>query len=123
MRYSINNYVEAFSQALKEGTQKDVSAGFVRLLERNGDIKHFKKIIEAVYKKMVNDKGGKWVNIETARALPKNKLGSLSRKFLKKDHIDFKINPELIAGIRITVDGQDELDNSLNNKLKKMFKT
>ena len=122
MKYSVDNYVSAFTQALKEGTQKDISAGFVRLLKRNGDIRHFKKIIEAIHKKIVNDKDGKWVNIETARILPKNKLGLLSRKFSKKDHVDFKINTELVAGARITIDGEKELDNTLNNKLKKMFK-
>ena len=122
MKYSVDNYVEAFTQALKEGTHKVISAGFVRLLEKNGDIKHFKKIIEAIHKKMVNDKDGEWVSIEMARSLPKNKLESLSHKFSKKDHVDFKINPELVAGVRITVNGQDELDNSLNQKLKRLFK-
>ena len=122
MRYSINNYVSAFTKALEGGAQKDVSAGFVRLLEKNGDIKHFKKIIEAVHKKIVQDKGGKWVGIETAREISSFKQKTLKNKFYEKDHVDFKINPELIAGVRITVDGNEELDNSLGHKLKKLFK-
>ena len=122
MKYSIDNYVEAFTQALKEGTQKDISAGFVKLLQKNGDIKHFKKIIEAIHKKMVNDKDGKWINIETAREVLPAREKTLRHNFSEKDHINFKINPELVAGIRITVNGQEELDNSLNQKLKRLFK-
>ena len=114
--------MEAFIQTLKEGTQKDVSAGFIKLLQKNGDIKHFKKITEAIHKKMINDKGGKWINIEMARKISSSKQEILKDNFYQKDHVDFKINSGLVAGVRITIDGQEELDNSLDNKLKKLFK-
>lgn len=121
MRYSVNNYVGAFTQAIKRDSHEQVVGGFVKLLRKTGDIKHSKKIIEAVYKKLVNEKGGKWVNVEVAResALEKEVF---KNKFSEKNHVDFKINPELVAGVRITIDEQDELDNSLDNKLKRMFK-
>ena len=120
MRYSVNNYVDAFTQAVKISPH-GVVGGLVKLLKKTGDIKHSKKIIEAVHKKLVNEKGGKWVNIEVARdsALEKE---TLKHKFSEKDHLNFNINPELVAGVRITVDGEKELNNSLQNKLNKLFK-
>lgn len=125
MKYQVNNYVEAFVGALGE-TPKDkrgvLVSNFVRLLHRTGDIRSENKITEAVHKKIVNNEGGRWVNIEAARELKESDRKLLINKFSEKDHVDFKINPELVAGVRITVDGEEELDNSLNQKLNKLFK-
>lgn len=122
MRYSLNNYVGAFIQAIKEAPQKQVAGGFIKLLIKTGDVKHSKKILEAIHKKLVKEKGGKWVNIETAREMAESKLKSLKHNFSEEDHLDFKINPELVAGVRITIDGESELNNSLQSKLNKLFK-
>jgi len=121
LKYSVNNYVGAFTQAIKTSTQEQVVASFIKLLKKTGDIKHSSKIIGAIHKKIVNEKGGKWVNVETAResALKKDLL---KHNFSEKDHVDFKINPELVAGVRITVNGEEELNNSLQNKLNKLFR-
>lgn len=121
MKYSVINYVNAFAEAVKNVPQEKAVKGLVKLLEKTGDIKHSKKIIEAVHKKVVNEKGGKWVNVEVAResALKKETLG---HKFSDKDHIDFQINPELVAGVRVTINGEEELNNSLQSKLNKLFK-
>lgn len=121
MKYSINNYVSAFTEAVKKVSQETAVEGFIMLLKKTGDIKYSKKIIEAVHKKIINEKGGRWVNVETARESALNKE-IFKNKFAEKDHVGFKINPELVAGIRITVDGQEELDNSLEHKLKILFK-
>src|SRR3989338_9317744 len=120
MRYSVNNYVEAFAEVVKEVPQDKAVNGLLRLLVRTGDIKHSGKILESIHKKLVIEKGGKWVNVEVAREqMPKK--GLLKSKFSGKDYIDYKINPELVAGMRITINGEEEVDNSLHNKLKKLF--
>ena len=123
MKYSVNNYVEAFVETLAASDKKDqVITNFIKLLKKTGDIKHSKKIFEAIHKKLVNSDGGKWVDIDTARELSEAKLKPLISKFSKKDHINLNINKGLIAGVRVTVNGEDELDNSLNKKLNKLFK-
>lgn len=121
MKYSVNNYVGAFTEAIKKASQGEVVGGFVKLLKKTGDIKHSKKILEAIHKKLINEKGGKWVNVEVARdsALKKDLL---KHNFSDKDHVNFSINPELVAGMRITIDGEKELNNSMQNKLNKLFK-
>ncbi|MBI4120243.1 MAG: hypothetical protein HY454_02140 [Parcubacteria group bacterium] len=46
--------------------------------------------------------------------------GKIKKILAPSDHAEIKINPQLIAGIRITVDDV-ELDNSLAVKLNKIF--
>ena len=122
MRYSLNNYVGAFTQAIKKSPHEEVINGFVKLLNKTGDIKYSKKVLEAIHRHLVNEKEGKWVNIETARELSQAGLEALRNKFTSKDHLDFKLNSELVAGVRITIDGEEELNNSLQNKLNKLFR-
>lgn len=124
MKYSTNNYVNALAGALKEtpDEKKDiVLANFVKLIGKNGDMPKRDKIVEAVHKKIVNMNGGKWVDVELAREASEPRLRIIKEMFTDKDHVDFKINPALVAGVRIKVN-EKELDNSLQNKLKKLFK-
>ena len=122
MRYSINNYVGAFADIIKKVPHEKAVDGFLKLLAKTGDLRHSKKIIEAIHKKLVKEDGGKWVNIETARQMSSVKTTAVTHKFLKKDHLDFKINSELIAGMRVTINGEEEINGTLQNKLSKLFK-
>ncbi len=122
MRYSLNNYVGAFTEALKVTSQDKAKEGLVKLLSKTGDIRHSGKILSAIQKKLVHDKGGKWVSIETARELSTANVTSLKHKFSEKDHVEIQINPELVAGVRVTINGEEELNNSLQSKLNKLFK-
>lgn len=125
MRYSLNNYVDALTGVLSETPNKDketVLSNFVKLIAKNGDISKRDKIVEAVHKKVVGMNGGRWVIVELARQLPEPRMRIIKEMFSVKDHIDFKINPALVAGIRITINGEEELDNSLQGKLNKIFK-
>lgn len=120
MRYPINNYASAFTEAVRTAPQEKALKGLMKLLKRTGDIKYSDKILEAIHKKIVAENGGKWAMIETARTA--GGLERIENEFSEKDRIDFKINPELAAGTRITINGEEELDNTLRNKLNKLFK-
>ena len=120
MKYSINNYVDALIETLAVSEKNDeVISNLFKLLKKSGDIRHSKKIIEAVHKKLVNSEGGKWITIETARNSAST--DELRNKFSEKDYVELKINPELVAGVRITLNEEQELNNSMNKKLKRMF--
>lgn len=124
MKYSIQNYVNSLTEVLKESSRENfelILKNFVKIILKNGDISKRDKIIEAVHKKTVQLNGGHWINIELARELSEPKMRIIKEAFSEKDFIDFKINPTLVAGLRITVDGNREIDNTLKNKLKKMF--
>ena len=105
MKYKAKEYAMAIAQAKKFNLQK-----FLRLLEKNGDTKKMKEIV-ALVEKMKYRK----VVIETARTVKTN------WRFGKHDKIEEKISPELLAGVRITINGETQLDFSLKNKLDKIF--
>jgi len=91
---------------------------FLKVLERNGDTKKLKQIAVSAEKMLLEKSGHKSVVIETARRLPKNSL----KGFIKNgDAVVEKINPELIAGMRVIVNGEKQLDFSLQKKLNEIF--
>ncbi|OGN00416.1 MAG: hypothetical protein A3B91_04190 [Candidatus Yanofskybacteria bacterium RIFCSPHIGHO2_02_FULL_41_29] len=120
MKYLVNNYVDAFTEVIKKTPKKSVVENFIKLLKKTGDIKRLNKIVEAIDKKLVNKNGGKWVVVETARESAS--ADKIRNKFSNKDHVEFKVNPELVAGTRVTINGEEELNNTLSSKLNKMFK-
>jgi len=105
MKHKAKEYAKALAEVKKFNLKN-----FLRLLEKNGDRKKLKEIV-ALAEKMLYRK----ITIETARkvkvAWPKK----------KSDLIEEKINPSLIAGVKITVNGEKQLDFSLKNKLEKIF--
>ncbi len=126
MKYSLNNYAEALASAVSErgsGARRDeIVRNFAALLERNGDDVHADAIIRAAERILRRDEGGREVLLESARPISDRNLRSLSAAFAgPKDSVETRVSPELVAGIRVTVDGERELDGSLKGKMDKMF--
>lgn len=124
MKYPAETYAEAFRQSVEVAPEKEKSATvkrFVRLLEKNGDISRAEKITAAVEKLMVKAKGGRWATLEFARPIEPKVKRRITNIFSSRDKIEEKINTALIAGVRVTLDGEKEFDNSLQRKLKKLF--
>ena len=72
-------------------------------------------------KKMIREKEDRRsVVIETARLLSAR---GLAEEILKpSDVVEEKIDPELIAGVRITINDELQFDGSLRRKLNELFK-
>ncbi|MBI2055511.1 MAG: F0F1 ATP synthase subunit delta, partial [Candidatus Sungbacteria bacterium] len=94
---------------------------FARLLAKTGDIGRAEKIAAAVEKLTVKAKGGRWVTVEFARPIEAKIKRRITKIFSTKDKIEEKINPGLVAGVRVTLDSEKEFDNSFQRKLKKLF--
>ncbi len=125
MKYLINNYVDAFLDVLDEipaVERASIVPNFIKLLKKNGDISHKDEILNKIQRKAVSLNGGNWVIVELAREASVSQIDNIKKNFSKKDRVEFKLNPSLVAGVRVTINGDQELDNSLNNKLKKLFK-
>ncbi len=124
MKYAPDDYSRAFLKALaKTPRQRQglLVKRFWAVIRKNGDLEEAEKIIAAVERLLVREAGGRWVEIEVARPLPRPLLGTLTRRFGRRDHIDSAERQALIAGVRITIDGERELDYSLQRKLARMF--
>lgn len=125
MKYSPHLYAKAFAEAGSRRLSPQEESALVRnliaLVKKNGDSHQLKKIA-AYAERMLREKSGKRkVTVESARPLkaPPEKIFA---QFLRaSDILEKKIEPRLIAGIKITVNDAEQLDISLSRKLKKLF--
>lgn len=124
MKYSPETYAKAFGELLETipaSGHKKLVDNFIAAIRKNGDYGRMGKITEAVEKTVVKKNGGRWIRVEFARAVDGSLRSDVEKKFSAKDRIEEMINPEIIAGVRITIDGEKELDNSMRRKLNKLF--
>lgn len=117
MKYSPKKYAKALMEAIREKNtdEKDIIDNFIKLLEKNNDLAKFKEILEIAKRSVFKRK----IVFEIAR---KAKYNDILENFVKKgDMIEKKINPELAAGIRITIDDLWQLDMSMLGEINKLF--
>ena len=119
MRYTSKKYAEALVSALSGKTEdKTAAANFLKLLQKNQDMKKATEILVLAEKLLLEKSGNKKVVLETAR---KTNTKDFEKSFIKKgDIVQEKINPALVAGVKIIVDGNRQLDLSLLSKLNKI---
>ena len=96
---------------------------FLEIVRKNGDWSGLNKVLKAVQGMAVKRSGGRVVKIETARSMRGDVAENLKKHFKEEDSFEFSLNPDLLAGVRILIDEEKELDFSLNRKLKNLFKT
>ena len=100
---------------------KKVTDNFVKLLVKNGQEKKAKEILNLAEDMVLQKQGNKKIVFETARKATASQKKELDN-FIKKGDITIeKINPELIAGIKIIINGSKQFDASLQSKLQKIF--
>jgi F0F1-type ATP synthase delta subunit len=131
MKYTLQDYARALDAVRNDPAVKPEVAvkNFLAILRRNGDEGHLKKILdEAVRMSHVNAGAGSGkgaamrdVVIESARPLSKSQAG-LIKNFLKPgDVVGYRVNPDLVAGMKITVNDETQFDGSMKAKLEALF--
>ena len=124
MKYSPHLYARALHEVIKETPKshhETVVKSFCEMVAKNGDIGRAQKIIDAIQEQEVHEKGGQVVTVEFAREMPEAVIKKLEKKFTEHDLVSVRITPSLVAGVRITADGEKELDGSLQRKLNRLF--
>lgn len=117
------SYARAFLEILDQDPKCGEKAlqGLLRLIRKSGDWPRRHKIVEACEQawRMKNDRP--LVVIESARPLGEAGLAHLKKNF--PGSYDFKevIRPELIAGARVSINKEIEIDGSLSRVLKQIF--
>lgn len=116
-KYKSIYYAKALVDAVihKRLSEKKLISNFFNLLQKNQDIKKIGQIMLLLENILLKKSGNKKIVFETAREVNFEGLKS----YIKKgDKIEKKINKELVAGVKITIDGEKQLDMSLKNKLE-----
>lgn len=122
-KISVDSYAAAFISALTgTGAKEKIVERFIETIRRHNDWSRRHQIIAACEKKWRKIEGKSLITIESARELSKERYAQLTKHFKdKKSDIESRINPSLIAGVKILIDDEKQLDGSLNSKLQKIF--
>jgi F0F1-type ATP synthase delta subunit len=115
--------VEVLADAKKAGVKDEskFADNFLALVRKNGDEMHLRKILEEAARFARGKSGIRKVTLESARALSVEQRATVATFTKDDDVIEERIDPELIAGIRILLDDELQFDGSLKNKLEKAF--
>ena len=99
--------------------EKKIVSNFLKLLVKNNTMAKAGEIVALAENIILKKRGNKKIILETARIIDsKNAVKSFTKK---GDVIQGKINSELIAGLRVVIDGEKQLDYSLKHKLDQIF--
>lgn len=121
MKYSPIIFAKAFSDVLPKTPKDDQPAllkRFALVLEKYGVMKDAAKILQEIKKIIAKRDGVSLIKIETARSLDRELTHKIKFNFDKNSDFTMKINEDLIAGVKIIIDDELSIDNSLQRRLK-----
>ena len=125
MRYSIRQYAEAMLLALEDKNKqerREVTGRFLAVLRKKRDWGKLAQIVRALELLYLKKAGFHKVILESA-APAGGKIRLEVKKILgKKIFLEERVNPELMAGIRILVDEELFIDASAKRRLDAIFK-
>jgi F0F1-type ATP synthase delta subunit len=145
MKYQPIQYARAFAQALRahadtadatrmnaerahlrqsashrRTSADELAKRFAQLIAKNGDTHHAPKIVAATEKLLHAAAGTKKVTLVAAR--PSEKIRSAFRHIIgAKDTVEEKVDPSLVAGVKVLINDEVQFDASLKRKLDKLF--
>lgn len=122
MKYSPKDYAQAYRQTVALGVNESVAGKHLRQnMEKNGDKSRADAIVRELEKLLAYEVGGRVVRVEFARAQNAETRKNVLSSFSNKDRVTTTVNPDLIAGLRINYDDEQQLDVSLFGKLKELL--
>jgi F0F1-type ATP synthase delta subunit len=124
-KYKAKDYAEALSDVLSEKAtdleSKKKASNFLKLLEKNGDMRKAKEIINLTETIFFKKTGRKKIVLESARKLNESQRKGLKLLETAGDITEERINKNLIAGVKIIINGNKQFDGSLQRKLQNIF--
>ena len=98
--------------------EDDILERFIATIKKNGDWGIRRKIFNAAEVEIVKKRGGRIFVAEFAREFP---APEFFKTLSAEDRFKKIINPKLVAGVRVTIDGSRTADFSFESKLRKLF--
>jgi F0F1-type ATP synthase delta subunit len=124
MKYSTQDYAKALVGAIENPEVKDKSAiekNFLALVRRNGDEARLMKILTEASRISRGKDGSRQVIVESARKLSTSQEKIIHQFMKPGDIVEYETNPDLVAGIKITVNDEIQFDGTMKAKLDKLF--
>ena len=83
--------------------------------------KKSKEILELAEEMLLSKNGKSKITFETARKITASQKKLLDSLVKNGDIVNEKINPEIIAGIKIIINNSKQFDASMQSKLQRIF--
>lgn len=121
------NNIKIYAQALaevamsKKENKKSVD-NFLALVKKNSLERKLKEIVVLAEKIILEKQGKKNIVFQTARKVTLAQKKLLTGVAKEGDVIKETISPELIAGVKVVVNENKQLDMSMQKKLQEIFK-
>ncbi|MCX6721440.1 MAG: F0F1 ATP synthase subunit delta [Candidatus Staskawiczbacteria bacterium] len=115
-------YAQALAELMldKKVEDKKIVDNFLKLLEKNRDIRKTKEILNLAEALFVKKTGRRKIVVETARKMNVKQKDLVQSITQQGDIVSEKTNKELIAGIKIIIN-DNQLDLSMLNKLNNLL--
>jgi len=123
---TIKLYAKALAEVLsKKGgilasEEKKIVNNFIKLLVSTGYEGKAAEILDLAEDFILAKQGNKKITFETARKITSAQKKIMDSFVKKGDVVKQKINPELIAGIKIIINDSRQFDSSMQSKLNKI---
>ena len=119
----IKLYAKALAEIIIKGSadEKNLANNFVKFLVNSGLEGKAKNILSLAEDFILASQGKRKIIFESAREVTSGQRKLMDSIIKKGDKIKEKINPDLIAGIKIIINGSKQLDASMRSKLQSMF--
>ena len=123
-------YAKALAQVLEKparhnaaasGVEDKIVKNFVKLLVGAGLERKSKEILDLAENLLLAKQGKRKITLQTARKMTAGQRKMTDSFVNKGDVVKEKINPELIAGIKIIINDSEQFDGSLQSKLRKII--
>lgn len=116
-------YAKALAEVLmKKGVDEEKAvANFVKLLVKEGQEKKAKEILNLAEDFLLEKQGKNKITFEIARRITAENRALLKKIAKEGDVVKEKINHELIAGVKIIINGNKQFDASMQSKLQNIF--
>lgn len=123
MRYSPHDYAKALVEAIDDPKvdRAAIHKNFLALVRANGDEAQLGKILDEAARLVRGNGGAREVMIESARPLAKAQEKMVHQLLKPGDVVAYKVDPDLIAGIKVTVNDEMQFDGTMKAKLDDLF--
>ncbi|MDP3883307.1 MAG: F0F1 ATP synthase subunit delta [Candidatus Staskawiczbacteria bacterium] len=105
----------------KETNTDEIVKNFIKVLDKNGQTRRAKEILNLAEDMILRKQGKNKITFEIARRLASEHRVMLKEFVKEGDVVKEKINHELIAGVKIVVNGDKQLDMTMRKKLGSLF--
>lgn len=125
MNYTSQQYAQALFKTLAGKTSQErspITKQFLVLLSRRGKLKHLGSIMREFEREELKHARVRKVLLETPESLGGKVKREVEAILGKNLYLKEKINPTLLAGIKILIDDEILIDASASSRLQKLFK-